>query len=141
VTRGRGAPTLLQAFRARDWEAVAALLAPGFVLVDHRPLGCGQLDGPTYVESLKALVELSPDARLRCDHEWRCERGTLGVFLLHGTREGGVFEEPRVSLLEYDASGGRTRQDHYTLEHLDAARARFAELSRAGPAAPRLAHT
>src|SRR4029453_14986674 len=25
VTRGRGAPTLLQAFRARDWEAVAAL--------------------------------------------------------------------------------------------------------------------
>ena len=79
-------------------------------------------------ESLEALVEPSPDVRLRCDHEWRCERGALAVFLLHGTREGGPFEESRVVVLEHDARGRQARQDHYTLDQLDAAHARFAEL-------------
>jgi hypothetical protein len=129
---GRG---LLDPFHARDWGAVAASLAPGFVLVDHRPLGWGRLDDRTYVESLKALVELSPDARLRCDHAWRCERGVLGVFLLSGTRDGGAFEEPRVVVAEHDSRGRQTRQDHYTLDQLERARARFEELG-AGSAAP-----
>jgi tetratricopeptide (TPR) repeat protein len=126
--RGRAMRELLQSFHARDWDAAAAVLAPGFVLVDHRPLGWGRLDGPTYVESLRALVELAPDARLRCDHEWRCERGALGVFLLSGTREGGRFEESRVVVVEHDRQGRQARQDHYTLDQLDAARARFEEL-------------
>ena len=63
---------MLEAFKraaaARDWDAIAATLAPGFVVHDHSPLGWGTLDGPAYVESLKplaggatALVGLEPD--------------------------------------------------------------------------------
>src|SRR5262249_26371858 len=45
-----------------------------------------------------------------------------------GTRDGGAFEEPRVHVFELDDQGRARRQDFYTLDQLDEARARFAEL-------------
>src|SRR5262249_17784251 len=94
-----------RAFAARDWDAMASLLAEDYVLVDHRPLGWGTLDGPTYLESLKALAELAPDTRFRTDHLWVSARGLMFVNVLHGTRDGGAFEEPRVHVYELDDHG------------------------------------
>ena len=53
-----------------------------------------------------------------------------------GTRDGGAFEMARITVGELDARGRRRRMDQYDdADQLDAARARFAELQRAGGAA------
>ncbi len=74
-----------QAFAARDWDGLAALLAPDLVVHDHRPLGWETLHGPAaYVAALRSLVELAPDAQLRIDHVELSERGFLCVALVGG---------------------------------------------------------
>ncbi|HXJ34498.1 MAG TPA: nuclear transport factor 2 family protein [Candidatus Eisenbacteria bacterium] len=115
-------------FASRAWEAMSSSFPPDFVLVDHRPLGWGTLDGPTYLESLKVLAELAPDTRFRTDHLWTSARGLMFVNFLHGTRDGGPFEEQRVHVYEVDGQGLGRRQDFYALDQLDEARARFEEL-------------
>src|SRR5262249_47548482 len=64
----------------------------------------------------------------RTDHVWVSARALMFVNVLHGTRDGGAFEEPRVHVCELDDEGRVRRQDFYALDQLDAARARFAEL-------------
>jgi class 3 adenylate cyclase len=131
--------TLQQQLRspARDWDKVAAALAPDFVVEDHSPLGWGRLDRAAYFESVKALAALAPDSRIRTDHLWLCERGALGVHLVLGTHEGGAFEQPRVTVSELDAQGRERRRDVYTLDQLDEARARFAAVSARSDAVAR----
>src|SRR5262249_39611634 len=99
---------------ARDLEALAALCAPDFVVQDHSPLGWGTLDRPTYLESLKVAFALTQGSRVRTDHLWLSDRGVLGVHLVHGTYEGGAFEQPRVTVSELDAQGRERRRDMYT---------------------------
>jgi ketosteroid isomerase-like protein len=123
-----GLRDLSRALAVRDWDAVTARFDRDFVLEDHRPLGWGTLDRAANVASLKALADLAPDARFRVDHGWVSEHGALAVVVLLGTREGGAFEEPRVVVYENDAWGKRIREDLYTLDQLDEAWARFAEL-------------
>jgi ketosteroid isomerase-like protein len=117
------------AFLAREWDALTAMFRPDFVLHDHRPLGWGRLDHSAWIESMKALAALAPDARIRTDHMWLSERGALVVALLQGTHEGGVFEEPRVMVYEFAPDGRFGRWDFYTLDQLDEARARFAAIA------------
>jgi len=51
---------------ARDWDALRALFSPDLVVQDHRPLGWETMHGPgIYLESLRSLVDLAPDVRLR----------------------------------------------------------------------------
>jgi ketosteroid isomerase-like protein len=120
---------LARYFTARDWDALAARLAPDLVVYDHRPLGWDTLRSPqAYIEMLKVLVDLAPDARTRVDHLRVCERGDLAATTLLGTRDGGPFEDPRVVVAEGDSVGRIRRIDFYTLEQFDAARARFEEL-------------
>src|SRR5262249_4902342 len=99
----------------------------------HRPLGWGTLDGPTYLESLKALAGLAPATRFRPAHLRVSGRGLMFVNVLQGTRDGGAFEEPRVHVYEFDDQGRACRQDFYALDQLDEARARFDELTAAIP--------
>jgi hypothetical protein len=113
---------------AGDWDAMASTLAPDFVVHDHSPLGWGTLDRPAYVESVKALAALAPDSRIRTDHLWLSDRGALGIHVVLGTYEGGAYEQPRVTVSEFDADGRTRRRDIYTLDQLDEARARFAAL-------------
>jgi hypothetical protein len=52
-----------EALAARNWDRLAAIFAPGFVVEDHRPLGLlATLSREKYVASVRALVELRPDA-------------------------------------------------------------------------------
>jgi hypothetical protein len=118
-----------RAFAARDWDALAALFAPDLVASDHRLLGWETLHGPAaYVETLRSLVDLAPDARLRLDHVRMSERGLLWAGAWVGTRDGGAFETPWITVSEHCELGTVLRFDQYDLDQLDAALARFEEL-------------
>jgi class 3 adenylate cyclase/tetratricopeptide (TPR) repeat protein len=124
-----GLTAFRRAWAARDWDVMATYFASGFVLFDHRPLGWPTMDAAMYIESVRALVAEAPDVRLRMDHIRLCERGSLRAHLMLGTREGGRFEVPRVIVSEVDAKGRSVRHDSYGTDQLDAALARYAELS------------
>jgi hypothetical protein len=122
-----------RAVAVRDWDALHALLSPDLVVNDHRPLGWETLHGPAmYVASLKSLVDLAPDVRLRTDHMSVSDRGALFVNTWVGTREGGAFEAPRAVVVEFDVDGRIRGMDFYDPEQLDAARARFAPVGASG---------
>jgi class 3 adenylate cyclase/tetratricopeptide (TPR) repeat protein len=113
---------------ARDWAAVSALVAPDFVMHDHRPLGWETLHGAqAWIATMRALVELAPDVRLRIDHFARVGRVSLVVSTWVGTRDGGAFEDPKVVVSELDDAGRFRRMDQYDLAQLELARARFEE--------------
>ncbi|MGH7899798.1 MAG: nuclear transport factor 2 family protein [Candidatus Binatia bacterium] len=128
----RVSPTMrsfLSAFAARDWNALAALFAPDVVVNDHRLLGWERLAGRgAYVEALKSLIDLAPDARLRLDHVRMSQHGLLWVAAWEGARDGGPFEVSWIIVSEHDASGTVGRFDQYDLDQIDTALARFAEL-------------
>ena len=97
---------LTRAFRralaVRDWEALAALLAPDLTVNDHRLLGWETLHGPApYIRALQSLVDLAPDVQLRLDNVLAMsERGVLYAPTWIGTRDGGAFEEPSLIVAE-----------------------------------------
>jgi tetratricopeptide (TPR) repeat protein/ketosteroid isomerase-like protein len=131
--------TLEQRITERDWDGVADLCAPSLVAHDHRLVGWGTLRGPAaFVESMRAMVELSPDAHLRTTHVRTSARGHLVERTWLGTRDGGAFESPYLSVAELDERGQAVRIDFYDPHHVDAALARFAELARAAPPTPRI---
>ncbi|MGH7291038.1 MAG: nuclear transport factor 2 family protein, partial [Myxococcota bacterium] len=112
------------AFAGRDWDALAALLAPDLIVNDHRLLGWEPLRGPAaYIEALKTLVELAPDVRLRIDHLTTSGPRFLYATTWLGTREGGPFESPSAIVCELDAMGRIYRFDQHELDQLDDLRA------------------
>jgi hypothetical protein len=117
-----------QAFATRDWDALAALLAPDLVVRDHRLLGWETLHGPAaYIQALKLLVDLAPDVRLRIDHVVAMSKDrALYAPTWVGTREGGAFDEPSIIVAELDRAGRFRRMDQYDLQQVDDARAQFA---------------
>ena len=98
-----------------------------FGLHDHRLLGWGTTlgDAWTLVRAQQALVELAPDCDYRLDHLRISGRVHLTQITLVGTREGGAFESPFVSVGAHDAAGRLLRWDLYDVDQLDQARARF----------------
>jgi class 3 adenylate cyclase/ketosteroid isomerase-like protein len=125
---------LRAALSRRDWDAVAALYAPNFVADDHRLVSWGTRRGPAaFLETQRAMVELAPDVRVRTDHVRTVSRGSLSESVWVGTRDGGAFESPYLSVVELDAQGRALRNDLYDLEHLDRARVRFEAIAAAAP--------
>ncbi len=117
------------AFEQRDWDAVAAGYAPDFVGHDHRLVSWGTLRGPTpFLETLRAMVDLAPDARMRSHHMRTSRRGFLTDSIWTGTRDGGAFESPYVAVGELSADGRAQRLDFYDPHHIDQAFARFREI-------------
>ena len=116
------------------------MLAADLLVEDHRPVRII----PTlrtrdeYLPFLRTLVDLAPDVVLRLDHVLAPGvRGNLAVLRWVGSREGGPVEIPMVLVTMLD-SAGRIRLWHvYDLDQLDAARARYDELT-ATPPAPRI---
>ena len=122
------------AFAARDWDALAVLLAPDLVVNDHRLLGWETLHGPAaYIQALKQLVDLAPDVRLRIDHLTMSDPRFLYGTTWVGTREGGAFETPSIIVCELDAMGRICRFDQYDPDQLNEASALFAAPRAAEP--------
>jgi class 3 adenylate cyclase/tetratricopeptide (TPR) repeat protein/ketosteroid isomerase-like protein len=129
--------TFLDAFGRRDWAALAALFAPDLVVHDQRRLGWQTLRGPAaYVESLRSLVDLAPDVRLRLEHVRASDRALLWVAAWQGTRDGGAFETPWIVVSDHDALGRIHRFDQYDLDQTGEALERFRTLASPPTATP-----
>ncbi len=132
----------VRAVAARDWEELASVFDPDLVFDDHRLIGWGTLHSSNeYLTRIRALVDLAPDVMVRLDHVLALDdRGTLGVGLWVGRREGGPFEIPFVAVTVLAPDGRGQRMHVYDLHQLDAARACF-EAIRAGAVRDPLAAT
>ena len=121
----------------RDWDALAASLAPDFRIHDHRVLGWGStLDAvAAFVRSQRALFELSPDYGYRHEHVRLSLRASLSRLVESGTREGGTFENRFFVVGEIDADSRYCRFDLYDLDQGDSAWARFDDHRRDAPTA------
>jgi hypothetical protein len=122
----------LRFFAARDWNAMATLLAPDLVGENHRLVGWGMLHGPgAIVSTLRAQIELAPDTQERVDHVRTCEHAVLFEYAWHGTYAGGAFENLWIVLVELDDAGRGRRADVWEAGQLDQALTRFEDLSAA----------
>jgi class 3 adenylate cyclase/ketosteroid isomerase-like protein len=121
----------------RDWDAAATFFAPAFVGRDHRLVSWGTLHGPAgFLVAVQTLVELAPDVRVRTQHLRASSRALLLDKACSGTRDGGAFESPFVTVIELDGSGRATHMDNYDPHHLERALARFAEIGAGEAASP-----
>ena len=117
------------AVASRNWDDLAAVLAPDFLFEDHRPLGPGILSKDEAIALMRALVELRPDAIIRNDHVLAInDRGALIISHWEGDEAGGQFEIPSIGFDTAGPDGRRLRWDAYDWSQLDEARAHFAEL-------------
>jgi class 3 adenylate cyclase/tetratricopeptide (TPR) repeat protein len=133
---GRHTVPFVRALVARDWEQVAAAFAPDFVLEDRRPLRLlPSLSGTEYVASVRALLDLRPDATFRLQHVLASDERALTVGGWTGGEPDGTFEIPVVNVVAAGAEGIR-RWHFYNLDQLDEARACYEKL--AAPAPPRI---
>jgi class 3 adenylate cyclase len=125
------------ALAARDWAGYRAQLDDQFHMRDHRRPAILSEQGPDeYVASLAALTELAPDARPEMFGlpVWS-EHGAVMLLRAVGTADdGGPFENVFALVHAIDANSGRTvALELFDLDDLDAALARFAELSAPDP--------
>jgi class 3 adenylate cyclase/tetratricopeptide (TPR) repeat protein len=138
---GEGAPfaatleaiaRLLRLIAARDWDRFGSMFAAEFVLEDRRPLGWGTLHAlADFVGMNRAMVELRPDATFRIDHILDVAEGSLFfVGGWTGSDESGAFEIRSVVAWRLDADRRIRHVELFTLDQLDEARARYAELTR-----------
>jgi hypothetical protein len=121
-----------RAIAACDWAQLASQFAPDLVIEDHRPIGVLAVRSrDEYVASVRALVDLRPDARLRVWHALALDdRRALTVVRWEGDEAEGTFDIHSVVVTEYGADGRRRREDLYSLDQLDEARACFEALRR-----------
>jgi len=122
----------------QDWDALRAVTAPDFVSRDARSLAVlgTQRSVEAHVQAVRALAELAPDMTLRLEHVRRRARTFLWQGTCRGTQAGSAFEFHVVGVDEHDEQGRTTCRTWYDVEQLDAARARFDELT-AAPSSPR----
>jgi class 3 adenylate cyclase/tetratricopeptide (TPR) repeat protein/ketosteroid isomerase-like protein len=123
---------------ARDWQRLASVFAPDFVMEDHRVLGFLPCSRDVYVASVRALLDLRPDTRFRVDHALALdERRSLTVMRWEGAERDGTFEIAGVTVCEHALDGTRRRQHVWDLDQLDAARACYDALGATVPS-PRI---
>jgi hypothetical protein len=117
----------------RDWDAFTALCSPEIVEHDHRPLtsiGITRRRDAYVQKNLGVWTEIA-DAILRFVHVRGDEHAALVQISWEGGQDDARFEVPQICVGELDAQGRLARVDVYELDQLDAALARFEELSRA----------
>jgi hypothetical protein len=114
-----------------DLVRVRSGMQDDLVIVDHRHAGMGRLEGAdAYIESVAALHELISDARVDILYEAAtAANGSVIVVCTAGTNsEGGEVESLFVLLVIYGEEK-LARLESFELDQLDAALARFEELT------------
>ena len=116
-------------FTRHAWDEVRACFAPDGVMQDHRTLGFGELGVEGWIDSLRVFSELAPDVRMEPLRilAWNA-RGRVSLVRVHGTREGGAFENLFVSLA-FTPGDRIQRFEFFDVADAPRALARFAELS------------
>jgi ketosteroid isomerase-like protein len=81
---------LTQAYNRRDWDGLLATMAEDCVVVDERMTGWGTIDRATFVERIKELFTIAPDAELSAETVYSVSAaGIAGRFRVTGTVPGG----------------------------------------------------
>ncbi len=106
-------------YNERDWYRYGELLTPDFRVVDHRPAGWGEIDGPGYLTVLQGMAELTPDIRADVLTLDVTPGHGLSLIRAHGTSvTGGAVEIGLV--MEHEIVDGRLRRvEIYPAERLD----------------------
>jgi hypothetical protein len=120
----------IRAMNTRDLDRLRAALPDDFVVHDHRRTGLGRLESADdYVASVAALLEQTSERTFELLYIVAAERhGLLAMVHAVGTlADGGEFEQVAawLALFQDDRVVGI---EMFEPEHLDVARARFAEL-------------
>jgi ketosteroid isomerase-like protein len=130
------------AFDARDRTALRANFADDLVVEDHRRTGMGRIEGADgYVESLAALWELAPEAKVSAGRRWLAYAKGVGLtdFRFTGQlSEGGDFENLYLSLFQV-RDGRAVRLELFELDAAGEALQRF-ETLRAEPSPARVSN-
>ncbi|MHB8463264.1 MAG: nuclear transport factor 2 family protein, partial [Acidimicrobiales bacterium] len=118
------------AYNARDWDAFDGLYTGDFVCVDHQAVGRGTLDREAFLSTVRGLVELSPDIRLRLVEISRLgHAGSACVMRLTGTNESGGPIELEVLFVGLLRAGRTARLEYFAVDERAAACARFDALT------------
>jgi len=118
------------AFGSRDWDRYASFFKDDASIEDRRRAGDGSLDRDRFDAYQRAIPDLAADATVRFDHvDAASPNRSLIVGRIVGTRDGGPFEMPFVSLALTDANGRISAMTLYDIDDLDTARAEYARLT------------
>jgi hypothetical protein len=121
--------TMRRSFEARDWDAFAAEFAPDCTMADDRTAGCGDIDRDTFIDYQRSVVKLAPDARLWVDYTRRQGNLAISAGRAFGTRDGGRWEIPFVTVGRVGPDGAGTHLENYELTDFAVALRRFEELT------------
>jgi ketosteroid isomerase-like protein len=125
------ARNFVQSINSRNWEAFLSMYAPDYVLVDHRLMGWGELQGPEkMIEVLRGTIELAPSAAIDLIEllDFGLAEGVGAVRQTYtGEWDGGAYEIAWDSIMVI-RDGRFTRGEVFGVDQVDAMRARMAEL-------------
>ena len=122
--------TLVASYNDRDWDGVRSICTDDFVFIDRTPAARGELDLEGYVESYQAIVDLT-EAFVTITQSIEVLTGTGGVGRVTNigtTLDGSPFELSYACALVF-RDGLISRMELFPADRLDAALARFAELT------------
>lgn len=118
---------MLEAVNRRDLSVLQSQFAEDFVVDDHRRTGLGHIrGGKTYLDSIQALLDLSPELKIHplCFHR-STDRGSVIFARTSGLNaEGGEFESFYLAVF-FVRDGEVARLEFYEPEDLDTALERF----------------
>src|SRR5262249_2822419 len=123
-----------RALNARELERARATLHPEYVYWDRRRSGPGRLEADAYLDWIRSLFEVSPNASIApLYYVAIASHGSVCVAQTSGTdAEGGEFSSPFVQLMLF-RDGRPFRTELFELDDLDEARARFEALRPRNP--------
>jgi hypothetical protein len=120
---------LVRAYEARDVGAVERMLSPTFVQVDHQPAGYDPMDRATFVASIMEF-ERDPNLFVYAEEVFVLdERGNVVCTVERETNGEGGEIEWRVLTVTTVVSGRIERIEYFPTDQLDAAMARYRELT------------
>ena len=122
---------LVEAFNARDRDAIRSYYADDAVIVDHQRTGVGRVEGAdAWVDAIAVYWEVAPDTRLELGWTLHaCDvRGGVCTTRRTGTvPDGGAFEAEYHEVIVFE-DGRIKHEELFELDALDQALARFEEL-------------
>ena len=113
-------------FNQGDWGSFRETLSDAFVATDHREIFGGAIGPDEFEESLRAIVELTADHRMRARSVYALsEHAIFMLYVATGTTsEGGDVEFVQNVVLQ-SRNGELTAVDMFDVDDVDGARARY----------------
>jgi class 3 adenylate cyclase/ketosteroid isomerase-like protein/tetratricopeptide (TPR) repeat protein len=122
----------IRRYAARDLDGLAELIAPDWVLVDHRTLGWEEVRGHDgAINHLRSGFDVTTDSHLEVDEVLACDARVLAMRItVYGTNaDGGARFARPLAIVSAVADGRMLRREQFDHHDTEAVLARYAELS------------